>query len=283
VWTHVLGESQWNGAADATSFGAGTTLQDVTATRSGFVAVGSMDELVDTKTVLRLVNPSSRDEHPHDMEMEPVTIATYATRPAIFTSRDGVEWTRVLDRIPGIEFANLSGVSVTPDGRGCLAVGHELAEVDATEPTRAVALRSSNGRDWDRVPLDGVVELEHGGVTFIATAGSTMLLATTDVTATTLYRSRDGGRSWRRMRSPARTGANAYVAATRLDGELLLVTVDAVDSVQFWTHARGGWSKAQAPAGLPRTAKVSSLERTEAGVLATGRAHDDALVTTVGR
>jgi hypothetical protein len=67
----------------------------------------------------------------------------------IWTSTDGIEWTRVepADRFEGIGF-----LDVAAGPGGFVIVGDQMAEPGRGEEPRIVLFRSADGRTWERVP-----------------------------------------------------------------------------------------------------------------------------------
>jgi len=136
VWTSTDGVTWTRAPHDPEAFGTGkvpdsaTEMEGVTAGGPGLVAVGSVDEGVEEQS-----------------------------RSAVWTSVDGITWTRVPHDEAIFGRVGIQGMaSVTSGGPGLVAVGiDEPNSTEAMGGARAAVWTSPDGVTWSRVPDDEAI------------------------------------------------------------------------------------------------------------------------------
>lgn len=279
VWTYKFGDRSWSQSASDSSFPTETHLAGVAAADGRAYAAGSVSRLLESRTVYRIVG--AQDQEGHDAKVKPVVVPIHQTSPAVFSSRDGENWERVLDGIPGIRGGVLSAVAASDGGKRITAVGSEHLEPDVEEGYGLVAVASLDGRVWERVQLKGVAPPRHGDISLLAQMGQKLFLATTGFQSTKLYvRSMIGG-SWQQVAGPKVKGPVSYVAAGTVTGSPYLAGVDHLDRARYWQATGSIWRETGPPGHFDPTARLSGMKRIGGSLIAIGSRGSDALLEKV--
>jgi len=136
--------------------------------------------------------------------------AANATRPAAWTSPDGLAWTR---SDGGLDFDGfLSGV--TPGGPGLVAIGTICQSECYGTAAGGIAVTSVDGSTWSVVPVSGAIPLDH----VAATGDEVFALGDANGSELQLWRSYTGVTWQRATGMPSPEGAGGYrgldIAAT---------------------------------------------------------------------
>jgi hypothetical protein len=240
VWTHSIGAAGWQLDASGSAFPSVTGLRAVSSSAQDLIAAGWA---------------SGRSGY----------------EPAIFRSPDGGRWSQVdtgLGSMPGV----FTAVTET-DGR-VLAVGARFAEPEIGEPVAPIAA-VAEGASWAPIELEGFGPTPHGAVTLLASTPDGLMLAVTDVTGVSLYRSSGIRSTWLHVGAPRLDGGGALVAAATVGDRVVLAGIDALDRSRFWLETPGGWREVRTSGPLPATARVMGLTH-QASSLVAVEAGDDA-------
>ena len=235
VWKLQDDAGAWQVVAAEGAFPETTSLMDVAAHTSGFVAAGW-------------------------------TETAYGPRPSLLTSSDGAGWASA----PLPEVGHGVGLAVATKDGGVVAAGATFDEPGVREPVRTVAFVSDIGGAWSEVPLDGVVVPRHGAVTMLTTARDAFLLATTDVTGSALFAATSPSGPWRAVATPRSDQVVSFLAAADTSSGVLLAGIDALDRPRYWLEGARGWRETSAPAGLATSSHVVGFARTTDALVAAG-------------
>ena len=182
IWTTADGvawtEIQWTDELGRAS------MNDVVATESGFVAVGS-----------------TRDDPNH-----------FPLNGGAWTSPDGASWTRV-PHTAAFDDASMSSVTVAADR--LVAVGSSSVE---DVPPQPAVWTSADGSEWERI----AVELGEGGMGHVAAADGSLVAAgytgrAPDEMILALWTSTDGA-TWTEVPDVREEGSGGLQAALLFDG-----------------------------------------------------------------
>ena len=235
VWTVASDAHAWSAVAGDGAFPGSTSLLDVAAHATGFLATGW----------------SETAEGP---------------RPALFGSPDGSAWEPAT--LP--EVGHGVCLAVAANDGGALAVGTTFTEPDVREPVRSVAFVSDIGGAWSEVPLEGVDAPRHGAVTMVTATRAAFLLATVDVGGSRLYASSSASGPWRAIAAPKTDQVVSFLATADTDAGVLLAGIDALDRPRFWTEGARGWRETPAPSGIPASSHVVAFARSPEALVAAG-------------
>lgn len=224
AWTLPPGGAAWSDAAADDAFPEATSLQDVTAHPTGFLAAGWRETPV-------------------------------GPRPSLFSSDDGASWSTA--SLPEVGHGVCLGIASNEGA--VVAVGTTFAEADVREPARTIAFVSDIGGAWSEVPLDGVKHPQHGSTTMVAATRAAFLIATVDVTGSALYASATPNGPWRRVNAPRTDETVSFLAAADTDAGVLLAGIDVLDRPRFWLEGVRGWRETAAPGDVDRAAHVIGL------------------------
>ncbi len=257
VWTYRFGEASWSQTAGSSAFPAGATLTGVAGVGQTIVACGYIVSLARTLTVT------------DDETGEPILVEIFGSRPAIFSSDDAVNWETVVDGVDGVDFGAFSAITARGGGTEVIAIGPRYLEAGISEGYGLFGLASSDGDSWTTDPLEGLDQPSHGSITALTQLGEETLMATRTPAVSRLFSA--VGRTWQEVASPAPD--ISYIAAGPTADGPLLAGIDLLGNASYWTRSTRGWRKTQRPARLPAGARVTDLELTSAGLVATG-SHD---------
>lgn len=257
VWTSVDGRT-WSRVPHAESVFGATEMMSVTAGGPGLVAVGESDGAGRAWT-----SPDgfTWSRVPHNealsgaLSMKSVTVGGpglvavgwdggewqgYWGNAVVWTSPDGVTWSRVPHNEAIFGGGWVGMVGVTAGGPGLVAVGGEW--VDEIEGSRAVVWTSPDGFTWSRVPHNQAVfgNAEMSGVT----AGGPGLVAFGSADEATAVWTSPDGFTWSRVPSSEAVFGGADMSAVTVGGPgLVAVGTDSQGAVA-WTSADGiTWSR----------------------------------------
>lgn len=262
IWTSVDGIA-WERVSDVPLL-AGEILTDVTAGPAGFVAVGGTYPVLyedpsvlvseDGESWIRI--PPDTTAFPPDATPEAVTnggpgyvaVGEYATvespkdQAAIWTSPDGISWTRVEQELgEGYEFSNIGDIVNT--GSVLVAIGNAWGDGgDWADLVRAqndlLLWTSTDGQVWKRGMLSDV-----GGAAIAVTAhdGSIVAVGYEGVTLTA-WLAEDGSEAFTSRQIPG--FASAWTFGVLSDGDrLLVVGVQRLGNMGYamaWASEDGG-------------------------------------------
>ncbi len=246
VWSLAAGAQAWSAIAGDGAFPGSTSLLDVAAHTTGFLAAGWRE-------------------------------TAEGPRPALFAADDGTAWTPA--SLPEVGHGVCLAVAAK-DG-GALAVGTTFSEPDVREPVRSVAFVSDIGGTWSEVPLAGVEAPRHGAITMVTATRAAFLLATVDVAGSRLYASSSASGPWRALAAPKTDQVVSYLAAADTDAGVLLAGIDALDRPRFWLEGARGWRETTAPAGLPTSSHVVAFARSTEALVAAGSGTSGSFVEEV--
>ena len=235
AWALAREASAWQAVAGDGAFPAATSLLDVAASSTGFVAAGWRE-------------------------------TSDGPRPSLLASGDGTSWEPA--DVPPV--GNGICLAVAAKQGTALAVGSTFHEADVREPQRAVAFVSDIAGGWAEVPLDGLAAPTHGAVTMLATVRDAFLLATVDVAGSRLFASTSATGPWRGVATPKADQLVSLVAAADTSAGVLLAGIDALDRPRFWLDGARGWRETAAPAGIAAVSHVVGFARTPAALVAAG-------------
>ncbi len=247
VWGRSPGQGSWELVAGTDDFPAGTALNGLDVVASTAIAVGC-------------------------------TGFEHATRPAAFSSSDGVRWDlRASDHdgVPGL----FTGVVARHDR--VLAVGARFAEDEVQEPTETIAVEGEPGGSLTTLDLVGVPRVRHGAVTLLALDGDRPVIGLTDVSGIALFRANELRGPWHPIGAPGVQLPFAPVAAAAVDGSLLVVGIDGQDRTRYWRRAGTTWSEVEPPAGVPAHVTVHDLRRRGEVLVVAGDREDDGYLREV--
>lgn len=235
VWTSTDGITWARLANDETVFG-GAEMWDVAVGGPGLVAVGSGDSgpaawtSTDGITWSRVVDDEAGVEAAGS-GMFRVTVGgpglvavgwdmgVNRVDAAVWTSTDGIRWSRVEDAEKVFDQSALFGVAAREEG--LLAVG----EVVSGGNSVAAAWTSADGMNWSRVPHDEAVF--GGGVMLdVTTVGPSLVVVGERGSGTAVWTSLDGIHWSRVVDNEAVSGRSALWSVTATDAGLVAVGWD---------------------------------------------------------
>jgi hypothetical protein len=235
AWSLEDDASTWAAVAGTDAFPEGTSVLDVAAQATGFLAAGWRE-------------------------------TAEGPRPTLLSSADGSAWTLV--SLPEIGHGACLAVAANDDG--ALAVGTTFAEPSVREPVRAVAFVADIGGSWSEVPIDELAGLRHGAITMLAAARASFLLATVDVAGSGLYASSSPSGPWRPVATPKADRVVTFVAAADTGAGVLLAGIDDLDAPRYWLEGARGWREIGTPGGIATSSHVVGLARADGSVVAAG-------------
>lgn len=242
VWTSTDGTTWSRVPHDEVVFGS-TGVNSVTAGSQGFVAVGTAR-----------------------FGREPRT-------PAVWTSRDGLSWTRVPHNEAVFGIGEMS--SVTVGGPGFVAVGSD-GSFETMKVTAAV-WTSPDGITWSRVPHDDAAFRPRGWMSSVVAGGPGLVARGADGQgpdeSRVIWTSPDGV-SWSRIPLAGAELDDAEVSSVSAGGPGLVAVGTVGDDAAVWTSADGTiWSRVthnDAVFGGPATIWMNSVAQTSTGLVAVG-------------
>jgi hypothetical protein len=235
AWRLAPDAAAWQTVAAENAFPETTSLLDVAAHTTGYVAAGWLE----TAT---------------------------GPRPSLLTSPDGVGWTPT----PLPEIGHGVCLAVAARDGAAMAIGTTFDEPDVREPVRQVAFVSDIGGAWSEVGLEGVAAPRHGAVTMLTAARGAFLLATVDVGGSALYASAAPSGPWRSVATPRSDQPVSFLAATDTAAGVLLAGIDALDRPRYWIEGSRGWRETSSPSGLSTSSHVVGFTRTSQALVAAG-------------
>lgn len=247
VWTSVDGNVWARSGSDPDVFGEHGAMLDVVALDSGLLAVGNIEELATDGGLL--------------------------ARPAVWSSADGVEWSRTWegDPIDSGDSMLLPGFNSLTVGGDGLLVGVGMAQ-NGTGALVAAVWTSADGRSWERVAADNQEFAGAGGVAvdvIDVTSGSSGFVAvgTEGGTAPALWHSPEGY-LWSRIDTTLQPFDNvaSLGSVTALDSGYMAAGPDGFRDrhggvVTLWTSPDGlRWDRVEAQ-GAGYAAAIVPTER----------------------
>ena len=235
AWSLADGAASWAAVGGTDAFPPATSVLDVAAHATGFLAAGWRET----------------PEGP---------------RPALLTSADGTAWASA--SLP--EIGHGVCLAVAANDSGALAAGATFAEPDVREPVRTVAFVSDIGGSWSEVPLGEPARLRHGAISMLAATRASFLLGTVDVDGSALYAASSPSGPWRSVAAPRSDRLVTFVAAAETGTGVLLAGIDDLDVPRYWLEGPRGWHETAAPAGIATSSHVVGLARADASLVAAG-------------
>lgn len=224
----AVGDQAWTVRADASAFGNGRAVLDLTLVDDRLVGAGSV-------TRQRVVGEATRENG------SVVAITRKYTYPAFFLSTDGETWQEVL-----VDGTIGGATSVANSGDHLLAVGQAFDEPGVRESFRGLVMRSADGGgSWEPVVGSGLDHRE-GFLAGLGFMDGLWYTAVNDLDGSSLLTSADAV-TWRR--TPQLFGSGAQIGAVRnVARALLVLTYDGSES-RVWTResASNIWEGRLAP------------------------------------
>jgi hypothetical protein len=266
VWRYRAADATWSSPSGAHSFPKGTSLAGIAAVENTLVAVGDVAGLARVQTIL------------DDETGQPMLIPVYAVVPAIFASFDAITWREVIRGMPEATLGSFGAVATTQNGGQALAVGSRALEPGVSEPYGLVAAASANGSSWRQTHLAGVVEPRHGLVTLLARVGESLVLATSGIRESTLYRGSEAG--WSRIVAPA--ADVSYTAAGGTDTDFVVAGLDSLGKPRMWRRLDTGWHELADPFARASHGPITALEAFNGSLVAAQVAEGGGTISTIG-